>query len=130
MPGLAQSLQGQDLGFYLIVAEGWRLPLKAANAAQALAILEEELPQAALDGWPELPPDARQALQALTSAGGRLPWSQFIRDYGELRQFGPARREKERPDQRPVSVTEQLWYRGLLGRAFFDTVDGPREPAR
>src|SRR5690606_29025187 len=74
-----------------------------------------------------VPAACLEALQALAAQGGRMTWVHFIRTYGELREMGAARIEKERPQRNPVSVTEQLWYRGLVGRAFFDTPDGPLE---
>ena len=41
--------------------------------------------------------------------------------------MGAARRERERPDRAPVSVTETLFYKALIGRAFFETSQGLRE---
>jgi hypothetical protein len=66
-------------------------------------------------------------LNELASAGGRLPWAQFTRKFGELREMGAARRDKEQPQRRPISTTEVLWYRALIGRAFFDSPQGPFE---
>jgi hypothetical protein len=44
--------------------------------------------------------------------------------------MGAARRDRERPYQNDrASATESLWYRGLVGRAFFDTPSGPEEYA-
>ncbi|MCW5876214.1 MAG: helicase-associated domain-containing protein [Anaerolineales bacterium] len=129
MPNLAQSLQAHDLGHLRIVAEGWGLPMQAANRQQALDFLEAELPPRVAGQLSMLPAEARAALAALAAAGGRLPWAQFTRGFGALRELGAARRDKERPDRAPASTSELLWYRGLLGRAFFDTVDGPQEHA-
>jgi hypothetical protein len=56
-----------------------------------------------------------------------MPWSQFTRRNGELREMGPGRRDREQPHQNPVSPVEMLWYRGLVGRAFFDAPGGPEE---
>ncbi|MEX2143519.1 MAG: helicase-associated domain-containing protein [Anaerolineales bacterium] len=127
MPGLAQSLEGQDLGRLRILADLWRIQLPVQDVRSALQQLEELLPQAVADGLAGLPVEARAAVAALSAQAGRLPWGLFTRNYGELRELGAARREKEQTHLHPISATEILWYRGLLGRTFFDTPDGLRE---
>ncbi len=126
MPGLVQSLEGHDLGHLVIVAESWGIPMRAASARQAINLLAELLPTKAisLEGLNE---ETKLALDELALAGGRLTWAQFTRKFGELREMGPARRDKEQPQRQPVSTTETLWYRALIGRAFFDSSQGPVE---
>jgi hypothetical protein len=63
----------------------------------------------------------------LASNAGRLPWAQFTRQHGEVREIGAARRDREHPYLSPVSAVESLWYKGLVARAFFDTPAGPEE---
>lgn len=126
MPGLAQSLQGQDLGHLNIVADLWGIELQAGDATRAIDQISIALPALLVD-LEELKPAAREALAQLVAAGGRLPWSQFERRFGEVRVMGPARRDKERPHRNPTSVAEQLWYRALVGRAFFDSDSGLEE---
>jgi hypothetical protein len=41
--------------------------------------------------------------------------------------MGPARRDREKPYLNPISPVEMLWYRALVGRAFFNTPAGPEE---
>ena len=43
--------------------------------------------------------------------------------------MGPGRRDRERPDLDPVSTAEILFYRAIVGRAFFETPDGGEEYA-
>ena len=74
-----------------------------------------------------LPERSRRALRALVKEKGEIPWGQFTRKFGELREMGAARRERERPDRAPVSVTESLFYKALFGRAFFETSQGLHE---
>ncbi|TAK11246.1 MAG: hypothetical protein EPO32_12705 [Anaerolineae bacterium] len=129
MPSLLQSLQEHDLGHLRIVAEGWGLALdlpdvRAGRKTLAKALLK---PGRAAEAHALLPEDARQAVLALNAAGGRLPWPEFARQWGEPRPLGPARRDRERPDRAPANAAECLWYRGWLARAFFDTPDGPQE---
>jgi hypothetical protein len=59
-----------------------------------------------------------KAWKELLVKRGRIQWAVFSRKYGEIRDFGPARREREKPDQKPASVSETLWYSGLIGKAF------------
>ncbi|MDD5370819.1 MAG: hypothetical protein PHQ40_17190 [Anaerolineaceae bacterium] len=129
MPDLSHTLQDRDLGFLRIVAARWGIDLTAPDARTALEQLvaglsEEERGAEMLEA---LPAGARLALEALQREGGRLPWLEFTRTYGAVREMGPARRDRERPDLHPVSVTESLWYRVLLARGFFDTPKGPLE---
>ncbi len=41
--------------------------------------------------------------------------------------MGAARRQRERPDIHPASQAESLFYKGLIGKAFFDARGGPSE---
>jgi hypothetical protein len=69
----------------------------------------------------------RQALDAVLAAGGRMRAAQFSRQYGEIRPMGPGRLEREEPWRDPVSAAEELWYDGLLFRAFDQDPAGPGE---
>jgi hypothetical protein len=65
----------------------------------------------------DLPLDAHLALHCLAAAGGRLPASRFLRRFGELRSFKPWSRDAppaDAPWRAPATITELLWYRGLL----------------
>ena len=129
MPGLAHSLEGQDFGHLEMVAEAWGIELRAKSVREAIQQISAEIQNAELvaEIIAAMPEEAHLALEELAANGGRLPWTQFIQRYGEVRPLGPARRDKEQPHHRPASISEALWYRALLGRAFFDTPDGPKE---
>ena len=129
MPDLSNVLQGHDLGFFKIVAEGWGIELNAPDAYTAQPILEAAMRDRALleETVEVLPPEAQQALGRLLANEGRMPWAQFERLYGEIRTMGPARRDRERPDLDPVSPAERLWYRALIGRAFLNLPPEPQE---
>ncbi len=129
MPDLYHSLRGYDLGHLRIIAGLWGLELKAneaENAARELAaaILDPRLVQELLGA---LPADAISALKALVRAGGRMPLAAFVRQFGEVREMGAGRRDREKPHLKPASSSEILFYRGLLAQAFFDTDKGPQE---
>ena len=129
MPDLVQSLQARDLGHLRIVAGLWGVELVSAETEAALkelsaALLDPELVREVVDS---LPADAKSALETLTEAGGKISWAAFARRFGEIREVGPGRRDRELVYLNPVSAAETLFYRALLARAFFDTPNGPQE---
>ncbi|HET6846639.1 MAG TPA: helicase-associated domain-containing protein [Anaerolineales bacterium] len=122
-------MRTQDLGYARIVAELWGLERSPgdmdAELEQAVrAILNEELITEMVEA---LEPEAREAVAELARQSGRMPWDAFVRRFGEVRDMGAGRRDRERPELRPGSVAEALFYRGLMGRAFFETQAGLRE---
>jgi len=130
MPDLQHCLQGRDLGFLRIVALFWGLELDAPDARvglQRLAprLLDQEL---LVETLSSLPGGAGQALDDLLRSDGQMPWALFTRRYGLVREMGAARRDRERPfENANANAAEALWYRVLVGRAFFETPDGPEE---
>jgi len=129
MPNLSQTLPTNDLGFVRIVASLWGLELVSTDAAEASAELAEGLCDAELvdEVVSTLSKDGRAALDALVKAGGRLAWGMFTRRFGEVREMGAGKRDREQPHLKPASAAEVLWYRALMTRAFFDTDQGPQE---
>ncbi|HSJ86264.1 MAG TPA: helicase-associated domain-containing protein [Anaerolineales bacterium] len=129
MPDLLQSLLKQDIGHLRIVAEFWGLELDSITADDAreelsASLLDAELATELIDS---LSPQARSAIRALLDEEGRIPWATFARKYGDIREMGAGKRDRERPHLKPSSTAETLFYRGLLARAFFDTEKGPQE---
>ncbi len=129
MPDLYASLHNNDIGHLRVVAALWGVELTASEVEAArrelcAALLDPELGREMIDS---LAPEARAALDALAEAGGKLPWATFVRRFGEVREVGPGRRDREQVYLTPVSAAETLFYRALLARAFFDTPNGPQE---
>ena len=129
MPDLLHSLLKQDIGHLRIIAELWGLELDSITVDQAreelsAALLDAELATELIDS---LSPQADSALRALVDEGGRIPWAAFARKYGDIRDMGAGKRDRERPHLKPASTAEALFYRGLAARAFFDTDKGPQE---
>jgi hypothetical protein len=131
MPDLSHSLQGRDLGHLKIVAELWGVEIEAQNARQAAISLVENVlvPSRLKSIVSSLSPDAKSSLYDLAANGGRLPWAFFTRRYGEVREMGSGRRDRNLPHRKPTSPAEVLWYRALISRSFFDTPEGPQEYA-
>ena len=129
MPDLLASLHPHDLGHLRIVAELWGLELESRDRDSAAEELSASLldPERVGETLDILPAQARPALDALLAAHGRIPWAEFSRRYGEVREMGPGRRDREQPHRKPASAAEILFYRGILARAFFDTDKGAQE---
>jgi hypothetical protein len=129
MPDLTESLQGRDLGHLRIIAELWGGVLDNQDIRSTILELNSILlkPTAVNDMVANLSAEVKTALEDLTQHAGRLPWALFTRTYGEVREMGPAKRDRERPYEQPISAAESLWYRALVARAFFDTPAGAEE---
>jgi hypothetical protein len=129
MPDLYRTLLKYDLGHLRIVAGLWGLELESGEVDPAA----QELSASVLDPVPVretidiLPADARAALFALVESGGKMEWVSFARKFGEIREMGEARRDRERPHLKTVSPAETLFYRSLLARAFFSADKGAQE---
>ncbi len=129
MPGLLHSLRGFDLGYLNIVAELWGLELgsndpEAAVQELSAAVRDERLAREIIAS---LSAEARTGLTTLAAAGGRIPWAGFVRRFGDVREMGAGRRDRQQPYLHAASASEILFYRALLARAFFDTDTGPVE---
>jgi hypothetical protein len=121
MPTLKQALQEQDIGYLRIVADLWRVEVELPDVRKGRANLTGRLLDKALvtEVCTALPSPATRALAALQARGGRQRWSDFTREHGPMRDMGPAKRDREQPYLKPVSTVETLYYRALIGRAFF-----------
>ena len=119
------------MGFIRIIADLWGIELQASDTDQGIAILKEHLLDSEMftEIMSSLPDEARSAMYDLQANAGRKPWAQFVRQYGNLREMGPGRRDRECPYMDPISTTEVLWYRSLFARDFFETPDGLEEYA-
>ena len=129
MPSLEKTLRGYDMGYLRILAERWGLDFPSGEAEAVRKELSARLcdPSLAEEMLDALPDEARAALDALMQQGGRIPRGVFTRRFGEIREMGPGRRDREKPHLHPVSTAEYLFYRAFIARAFFDTEDGPQE---
>jgi hypothetical protein len=129
MPELSASLQKQDLGHLRIIAGFWGIELESTDADSALEELCASLLdlEAVIETMDILPAEARSALNVLVASDGKMEWSIFARKYGEIREMGAGRRDRERPHMKPISTAEILFYRGFLAKAFFDLGKGAQE---
>ena len=129
MPDLHQSLLKFDLGHFRIIAGFWGIELESTDADSALEELCASLLdlEAVTETMDILPAEARSALNVLVASDGKMEWPIFARKYGEIREMGAGRRDREHPHIKPISTAEFLFYRGFLAKAFFDSGKGAQE---
>lgn len=129
MPTLEQSLQKTDIERLRIVAEFWGLELESTGFDSALKELCASLLdlEAVAETLGILPAESKSALDALARSDGKIEWSVFARQYGEIREMGAGKRDREHPHLKPASAAETLFYRALIAKAFFDTGKGAQE---
>jgi hypothetical protein len=131
MPDIFHTLVNYDLEMLKIIAGKWNIPLKATKQVEiaremAARILDPIELEMILEGTPG---NVRECLSVLKGSSGRMPWGEFLRRYGIIREMGIARRNRETPFEKPASVAEVLWYLGLIGRAFLEGENGLQEYA-
>jgi hypothetical protein len=129
MPDLFDSLLKQDFGHLRIIAEFWGLDLdsKSADAAREKLTVSLLDPTLLAELTETLSAEADSAITCLVNVGGRIPWPTFTRKFGDIREAGAGKRDREKLHLKPASAAEILYYRGILARAFFDTEKGPQE---
>lgn len=66
----------------------------------------------------ELSYAARQALALLMNHPEGLPSYRLTINFGQIRKLGPARMDREQPWANPQSALEELFYKGILHRAY------------
>ncbi len=121
MQNLLPTLLDYDPGLLVIIAHRWDVDLEINDRRDTAQVLAEAMlePARAAVEWNRLSDPERGALQTLLGAPQhKMPEVQFSRLFGEIRQMGPGRREREKPHLNPVSIAETLYYRGLLSIAF------------
>jgi len=126
MPTILETIREYEEDVLLMIAEAWgidiELDFRIGTAEQITTHISKD--QTREEMFNSLSDKSFQALKMLTEENGKISWDQFTRVFGELREMGAGRRERERPDRAPVSVTETLYYKALIGRAFFETGHG------
>lgn len=89
-----------------------QIELLAAQITDPLSV------QMALEEAVDFAADSRAALETMLKEGGEMAEAQFSRQFGGIRQMGPAKLARETPWLYPESIAEVLFYYGLVGRSF------------
>jgi hypothetical protein len=120
MKDLYRCLDDYPAEMLQALADVWRLPSPVGEPREALVRLGEgmlapEAIQRVLDG---LSADARFLLAEVQAAGGAVAGPRVTSVQGSIRRLGPAGMARERPWLHPENAVEELYYRGLLHRAY------------
>jgi hypothetical protein len=128
MRTFAQALPDHELVVLRVMGEWWELDLTGDDKATCVAKLAEHLAGLAVqEELAFLPPEELAAIEYLMNQHGRAPVATFARQFGDVRQMGPAALAREEPWYDPANAAEALWYRGFLFRGFDETPDGTVE---
>lgn len=120
MTNIVRTLQDTDRALLPILAKLWDVNIAGLDndkqiAAMSGAMLDEARAKQVWDGLDDA---QRGALQMLIGAGGKMQMAKFGRLFGEIRQMGAAKIEREKPHENPQSIAEALFYRGLVAQGF------------
>jgi len=124
MPTSVQMLAGYPEILLHVIAELRGAWIEGAETrGQAVELLAAQLsdPTSVQMAYQEMLDETAQAeaaIQLLLRTHGELAEAQFSREFGAIRQMGPARLERESPWLSPENVAELLYYNGLIGRGF------------
>ncbi len=128
MPTLLETIGDYEEDLLLLIAGQWGIESTDIPTKKLAHHIAEAInPDGISDFLDSLPENELTPLRELAANQGRIPWPQFERKFGGLREMGAARRQRERPDIHPASQAESLFYKGLIGKAFFDARGGPSE---
>lgn len=111
-----------------VIAARWDVDLETYSVTDITALLLTAMleTEAAAATWGRLDDAQRGAMQSLLGAGGTMPARMFARLYGDIREMGPGKLEREKPYRDPQGISEALFYRGLIARGYQESADGPQ----
>lgn len=127
MPTTAQMLATYPDILLQVIAELRGAFLDAADSREdAIDLLAAQLTeptsvQIAYQEVTDMSDQAQNAVETLLKENGEMVEAQFSRDFGRIRQMGPAKLERETPWLYPQNVSELLYYYGFLGRGIKGT---------
>ena len=122
MPSLKQSLLQQDLDYLKIVGYLWQIDIPDISFADAAEIVTERILDKAdlIKKLADAPTDVIPAITYLITRQGAVPSAVFRDLFGEIRIMGESRRAREKPWKNPISVTEWLWYHGIVQQSMLN----------
>lgn len=102
------------------VASAWGISLPTGEQAENVKLLAKGMlaPGALERLLHKLSPEAQGAFMQIARAGGSVPSHRITMHYGAIRRFGPARMAREQPWKQPASPLEEIYYAGLVYRAY------------
>jgi hypothetical protein len=128
MRNINATLRDLDTALLPILGTRWGVDLRMMEPPAMIAALSKAMlePERATRVWDSLDDAQRGRLQLLLAAGGKMPTAKFELLSGKIRKMGAGAIEREKPHQRPTSIAEALYYRGLIAEMFEEGEAGLR----
>jgi hypothetical protein len=128
MRNLAATLRDLDTALLPILGARWSVDLRLLEPPAMIAALSKAMlePERAARVWDSLDDDQRGRLQFLLGSGGKMPTTKFELLSGKIRKMGAGAIEREKPHERPTSIAEALYYRGLIAETYEQSDAGLR----
>jgi hypothetical protein len=116
MPSLLKSLIQQDDHYLQIVGNLWQLDIAAYSKKDAAEIILHKIitENNLIEKLAEAPFETLPVLSYLIAQNGFILSTIFFEQFGEIRVMGERRKMLEKPWESPISVTEWLWYHGVI----------------
>jgi hypothetical protein len=129
MTNLHNFLIDYDMAMLRALAQNRGIALTTNRQVDAVDHLAVALadPMSVRTALARLSNSAREALDALLAANGRMRAPHFARRFGQVRPIGPGRLDRDASWQEPANPAEELWYVGLIFRAFAQDHGKPAE---
>ncbi len=123
MPTTLQMLKGHTPKLLEVISENRSAGVELLDSrAEFERLLAAELisPASVQNAYEELADntEVQQAMDTLVAVNGSMPQDQFTRRFGELEIMGDTRLMETERWLTPQSVSEVLYYNGLIGRGF------------
>lgn len=102
------------------LARIWQVDPRSADSRELIErlIIAMQTPTLASSVVQALSPLAHQALLVLERTPEGIPSHRLVVTYGQIRKLGPARIEREEPWHNPQSPLEEIYYCGMVYRAY------------
>lgn len=126
MPNLQTLLREHDEGILPTIASVWGVKVTNMSTEEQLRALHDGMQSAdkAIKVWDKLGETERQALQTLIGSNLQMASTLFKRLYGDIRKMGKGQVEREKPHKNPETISEGLFYKGLIGEHFVQSKKG------
>jgi hypothetical protein len=120
MPNLQTMLREHDEGIFPALATVWNVNISNMKTEEMIRALHDTMLEEinAETVWGKLNEAEKQAVQTLIGSKLKMPSAMFKRLYGEIHKMGRGQIEREQPHKNPQTISEGLYYRGIISEIF------------